>query len=124
MALHPKRVLVVDDSKSVVAAVEGILAPLGFEVFGASDAQEGVLQFEKLDPGIVLMDLEMPGQDGLAAVRKIRALESKRSEKTRVIMLTANNKKEVVSAAIEAGVNDFIAKPFSLATLKGKIEEA
>jgi len=114
----------VDDSKSVVAAVDGILTPLGFEVFGASDAQEGVLQFEKLDPGIVLMDFEMPGQDGLAAVRKIRAIENKRQEKTRVIMLTANNKREVVQAAIEAGVNDFIAKPFSLATLTAKIEEA
>ncbi len=110
-----KRILVVDDEKLNVELLEGMLGALGHESVTANDGHEAI---DKLDPTIdlVLMDVMMPGMDGFAAVKTIRAGSS--CSDVPVIMVTALTSKEDRLNAVAAGANDYITKPVDRTELK------
>ena len=109
---RPARVLLVEDHEVNRAVVELLLAPLGVELVMACDGQEGIEAFESDHFDLVLMDMQMPRVDGLAATRRLRDIEAERGEgRTPIVMLTANIGPEHQLAALAAGADAHLAKP-------------
>lgn len=114
-------VVVVDDQQTMRSLVRTGLQELGFrEIKEAPDGEAGlrVLLTQKTD--LVISDYNMPKLDGLALLRAIRGHEPIRT--TPFIMLTGRADKELVQRAVQFGVNNYLVKPFTVGTLKEKIE--
>ncbi len=105
-----RRVLVVDDDADSRGLLRDALTPLGLEFYEASEGEDGVRQAQALRPDAVLMDLRMPGLDGLAATRRIRTLPELRS--TVIIAISASAFEHDREQCLRAGADDFLAKPF------------
>lgn len=113
-------VLVVDDYKSIVRIVRGMLNQLGFvNVDDAPDGAAAMALLKEKDYGLVLSDWNMQPVTGLELLKQVRAEE--RTKKTPFVMVTAEAKVENVIAARQAGVNNYVIKPFTLAVLKQKL---
>jgi DNA-binding NarL/FixJ family response regulator len=104
------RILLVDDEQMVRMGLRLILeSEDDFEVVGeAGDGAEGVALTKKLDPDVVLMDIQMPGMNGLDATREIKTLG--REESSRVLILTTFELDEYVYEALRAGASGFLLK--------------
>jgi CheY-like chemotaxis protein len=102
------RVLVVDDNEINRMLAEKLLQRWGATVDGAADGEEGVRKAQSSAYDVILMDLQMPGMDGYEAARRIRDL----GIKTPLIALSAAALDEVKDRALEAGMDDFVSKPF------------
>jgi adenylate cyclase len=103
------RILVVDDVPENVRLLEAVLTPRGYDVVTASNGQLALELAGSAAPDLVLLDVVMPGLDGYAVCRRLRECEE--TAVLPVIMLTASEGSEKTKA-IEAGADDFIAKPF------------
>lgn len=113
-------VLVVDDYKTMIRIVRSLLQQLGFS--NIDDAADGVTALELLKGksyGLVLSDWNMQPMSGLELLKAVRADE--RTKSIPFIMVTAETKTENVVAARQAGVNNYVIKPFTLAVLKQKL---
>ncbi len=105
----PRRILVVDDQIGVRNMIRSILESIGHEVEIAKDGFEALAKLE-LDIDLVFLDVQMPGIDGFEVARRIR--ESPRHWDIPILMVTGRANREDRIRAVEAGANDFIAKPF------------
>ncbi|HVY85153.1 MAG TPA: response regulator [Caulobacterales bacterium] len=115
------RVLVVDDQLTMRTLIQSTLQQLGFsQIATAGDGEEGLKALLASPAHLVISDFNMPKLDGLALLRAIRGHEPIR--KTAFIMLTGRADAELVKRAMQYGVNNYIAKPFTAAALKSKIE--
>jgi len=104
-----KRILVVDDAMFMRATVKRILENAGYEVAGeAENGQMAVERYSELKPDAVLMDITMPIMDGISAAKAI--LDN--DPAAVVLMCTALGQQSLVIQAIQAGVKDYIVKPF------------
>ncbi len=113
MSANPLRVLVADDQALVRSGFTMILASAGIEVVGdAPDGEAALAAARRLRPDVVLMDIRMPGMDGLEATRRLLAsgLTTTSGEPTRVIILTTFDLDEYVYAALRAGASGFLLK--------------
>ncbi len=114
-------VLIVDDYTTMLRIIKNLLKQLGFH--NIDEATDGTMAFEKVkmkDYGLVISDWNMEPMSGFEFLKKIRASEDK-FKTVPFIMITAESKTENVIAAKQAGVNNYIVKPFNAETLKGKI---
>ncbi len=104
----PTRVLVVDDSPAIRSALSAVIASHPhLDVVGtAGDGAEGVDAAARLCPDVVLIDFKMPRMDGVEATRAILA----HAPATRIVMLSAYDDMSIITAAVEAGVDDFLRK--------------
>lgn len=115
------RVLVVDDQMTMRSLVRSSLGEIGFkQVEEATDGQEALKMLPEKQPHLVISDFNMPNMDGLELLRIIRS--DMRTRKTAFIMLTGRADADLVKRAMQFGVNNYIAKPFTTETLKKKIE--
>ena len=115
------KVLVVDDQLTIRSLVRGGLQQLGFkDIDEAPDGEEALRQLIVKPAHLIISDYNMPKLDGLNLLRAVRAHEPLR--KTAFIMLTGRADKELVQKAVQYGVNNYLVKPFSITTLKDKIE--
>lgn len=115
------RVLVVDDQMTMRALVRASLTEIGFtQVEEAVDGDEALKMLPDKQPHLVISDFNMPNLDGLGLLKAIRS--DMRTRKTAFIMLTGRADAELVKRAMQFGVNNYIAKPFTTATLRSKIE--
>lgn len=105
---RPCTVLLVDDVDINLAMLEIFLAPAGFDIITATNGIEAIQMFNESKPDIVFMDLIMPKMDGFEATKEIKSI----APNIPVIALTASIVESVKAQAIEAGVNDFMYKPF------------
>jgi len=105
-----RRVLVVDDEENGRNLLRDLLAPLGFEVHEARDRHEAVQAAAGLRPDAILMDIRMPGLDGLTATRHIRA--GAHTKDTVIIAVSASAFEHNRARCLEAGADDFLPKPF------------
>ena len=105
-----RRVLVVEDDPDSRGLFRDLLLPLGFELYEAADGEDGLRQAEARRPDAVLMDMRMPGLDGLEATRRIRALPE--LEHTLIIAVSASAFEHNRARCLEAGADDFLPKPF------------
>jgi CheY-like chemotaxis protein len=106
------RVLVVEDNPSNLDLARMVLEGNGFTVDTASNGQEGLEKARHLRPDLILMDMQLPGVDGLAVTRQLKADPATRSIK--VVALTANALKGSEEQALAAGCSGYIAKPIEL----------
>lgn len=110
-------VIVVDDEPQLRAMVADYLGGRGMDVREAADAAALDRMLRDRPARIVLLDINMPGEDGLAVARRLRA----RGERTGVIMLTAQGEEASRLAGLSGGADDYIVKPFALAELAARI---
>lgn len=114
-------VLIVDDYKTMLRIIKNLLKQIGFEnVDEASDGSAALKSLREKDYGLVISDWNMEPMTGLELLKEVRA-DTKLKE-TPFIMITAESKSENVIAAKQAGVNNYIVKPFNAETLKTKLQ--
>lgn len=109
MATSDKKILIVEDETPLRNAVADILTFEGFQVFQATNGQEGLDLALKEHPDLILLDLMMPVMDGLTMLEKLRQ-DAEYGSKAAVILLTNINDPEKVAMATEAGSYDFLVK--------------
>ena len=115
------KVLLVDDSRTIRNIQKNVLSQLGHnDTLEAADGVEALKVLADTRPDLVLIDWNMPNMDGITLVKKIRE-----TNKTLPLMMcTTEAEKSHVIAAIRAGVNNYVVKPFKAETLAEKIVEA
>jgi two-component system response regulator MprA len=112
----PATILVVDDDDRLVASVRRVLAYEGYRVLTAKDGAEG-LQIARDDaPDLVILDVMLPGVDGLEFARRIQAADG-----LPVLMLSARDRIEDKVAGLEAGADDYLVKPFAVEELLARV---
>ncbi len=116
---HLPKALVADDEPDMLRFLKSQLSP-HFEVLEAVDGQQAVEKASQFLPDIILLDMMMPEKDGLQACREIR--EHTPTQSIPIILLTARADEETKMAALEAGANDFLPKPFSTTELHVRIK--
>jgi DNA-binding response OmpR family regulator len=112
-------VLVVDDTLVGRATVTALLRRLGIRYIEAADGHAAIKAFLTYQPDIVLMDVEMPGMDGLDATRELRRLHA--DTWLPILLLSARSDDEDMIAGLEAGADDYLAKPIRRAILVAKL---
>jgi PAS domain S-box-containing protein len=122
----PLRILLAEDHVINQRLVEVILDPMGVSLTKAENGEEALGAYKTGDFALVLMDMQMPVMDGLAATRAIRDFEATlpTPRRTPIIMLSANAMRQHVDEAIAAGADFHLAKPVSLAGLRGAVARA
>lgn len=104
-----KRVLIVDDAAFMRASLKMMLENNDFEVVGeAADGQAAVEKYQECKPDIVTMDITMPVMDGIAAVKRIKAVDPNAI----IVMVSAMGQESMVRDAIVSGAKGFVVKPF------------
>jgi len=122
--LSGRRILLAEDNTFNLALIEHVLEPMGCRVDKAGSGKEAVQAFKPGRYDLVLMDCQMPEMDGLTATRQIRALEQGQSHaRVPIIAVTAGTVSGARRACLDAGMDDFLAKPFSLQRLRKKVLE-
>jgi two-component system chemotaxis response regulator CheY len=115
-------VLIVDDYKTMLRIIRNLLKQLEFDnVEEATDGQEALLKLRAGHFGLVISDWNMAPMTGLDLLKEVRA--DARLKDMPFIMITAESKTENVIAAKQAGVSNYIVKPFNAETLREKIEK-
>jgi two-component system sensor histidine kinase/response regulator len=115
-------ILVVDDNAENRALAEATLADEGYRVVLATGGEEGIAAFGREQPACILLDIRMPGMDGIAACREIRARPG--GDLVPVIFVTAQRDVETFDEAVAAGGDDFITKPFRPNELVVRVQTA
>ena len=119
---HPDRhLLVVDDDDRIRDLLREFLVRAGFRVTGAADAAAAWRLIETLDFDLMVLDVMMPGEDGLSLARRLRA-RTDQPGRTPVLMLTARGEASDRIEGLVAGVDDYLAKPFEPRELLLRIE--
>ena len=113
------RILVVDDEPQIRRIMRTTLTAAGYEIEDARTGEEALEKVRQFRPDLVLLDINMPGMGGLAACRAIRADPS-----VGIVMLTVRNTEADKVEALDAGADDFVAKPFSTPELLARIRAA
>ncbi len=126
MSLRRKKVLLVDDSATVLLLHQAMLTELGYEAVLARDGLEALVRAEAERPDLVFLDVVMPHMDGLEACRALRGREPTR--RTPIILCSTRAEPRTVRAGFESGCTDYITKPFDgeelLAKVRSHLEEA
>ena len=107
------QILAIDDNNINLQVVAGLLEKEGHTVITASGGQAGIDLLEERHFDVILMDMEMPEMDGPAATQAIRGLTDQTKAKTPIIAMTANIGKEDIMRCLNAGMNDYCAKPIN-----------
>jgi two-component system, chemotaxis family, chemotaxis protein CheY len=115
-----KTCLVVDDSKVIRKVARHILETLEFEVREACDGREALEACMAQAPDVVLLDWNMPVMSGMDFLRALRASEV--TPKPKVVFCTTENGMAYIRAAIEAGADEYVMKPFDRDTLESKLQ--
>ncbi|HMF12058.1 MAG TPA: sigma-54 dependent transcriptional regulator [Gemmataceae bacterium] len=110
MSANPKHVLIVDDEESVCWALERALRREGHSVAVAPSAEEAFVTAQKKTPDAVILDVRLPGLDGLSALGELRRL----THDAPVVVVTAHGNLNTAVRAVEGGAFDYLAKPFDL----------
>ena len=116
------RILVVDDNAINLKLAAAVLQAAGHDVMRATDAEDAQREIARQAPELILMDIGLPGMDGLALTRLIKADE--RLRHIPVIALTAYAMKGDDAKARDAGCDGYITKPIDTRTLAGLVEQA
>lgn len=113
------RVLVVDDEEPIRRLLRASLAARGYRVFEASTGEEALAAASALHPDLVILDLGLPDLDGLDVIRRLREWSS-----MPIVILSVRDREEHKVAALDAGADDYLTKPFSTLELLARMRAA
>ena len=119
--MSERHLLVVDDDDRIRSLLKEYLSRAGFRVTGAADAAGARRMLELLDFDLMILDVMMPGEDGLSLTRAIRAEAGPKSQ-TPILMLTARGMADERIEGLSSGVDDYLPKPFDPQELVLRIE--
>ncbi len=114
-----KKLLVVDDEMEICEFLKLFFEERGFQVEIALTGQEALDQVEKNHPHVILLDINMPGMDGMIALKLLK----QKYPQVKVIMVTALETREKIEEAMRAGADNYITKPLSLEYLEKDVHE-
>lgn len=112
-----KKILVVDDEKTIVDIEKFNLTKEGYEVSVAYDGEEALQQVKDVDPDLIILDLMLPKVDGLEVAREVR-----KTKDTPIIMVTAKDSELDKVLGLELGADDYVTKPFSNRELVARVK--
>ncbi|MDR7871360.1 MAG: sigma-54 dependent transcriptional regulator [Tissierellaceae bacterium] len=113
------RVLVVDDEKSIRISLKIGLEKLGLEVFAAESGEEALEIFERDNPDLVILDINLPGINGIDVLKRLKSI----SPTTTIIMITYMTDVKLAVEAMKIGAYDYFTKPFNLSDINKSIKE-
>jgi len=112
----PLRILVIDDEPAMIGAIAALVGSVGHRVSAAYDGHEALRRFDADRPDLVILDLAMPGLDGLAVCQEFR-----RRGTTPIIVLSGEGQESAKVEALDAGADDYVTKPFGKDELLARI---
>jgi len=121
MESKKKNVLIVDDDTNILDLLKSGLEVLGYAVLTSESAAGSESILKNIKPDVILLDVNMPGEDGITLCRNLKL--SKSTANIPIIMLTAFNDEKTFHDAMLFGANGFLTKPFEMTDVKQKIEE-
>lgn len=112
-----KKIMVVDDEETISELLQAFLEGQGFEVVVAGDAEAALAKINREKPDIVMLDILMPGLNGIQCLQKIKEIKPE----TIVIIMSGLQDEEIAKEAITYGAYDYITKPFDLDYFKNNL---
>lgn len=112
-----QRILAVDDEESILKVVDYALSQAGYEVHTAGDGEGGLFMLDQVHPDLVILDVMLPGKDGLEIAREIR-----QTSNVPIIMLSARGDEVDRILGLEFGADDYVTKPFSPRELVSRVK--
>jgi two-component system KDP operon response regulator KdpE len=112
-------ILVVDDEPQIRRVMRATLSAQGYTILEAANGDAALEQFRRERPDLILLDMNMPGMDGLEACRQIRATSS-----VPIIVLTVRSSEKDKVHSLDAGADDYVTKPFGMEELLARIRAA
>ena len=117
-----KSVLVVEDEEDIRELVSYHLLKEGYQVAGVASGEEALATAEARPPDLILLDLMLPGVDGLTVCQRLRS--NPRTESVPIVMLTAKGEESDIVGGLNLGANDYVTKPFSPKVLLARVRAA
>ena len=114
-----EKVLIIDDEEKILNLVTSYLEREGYDIFTAQDGLEGLKLSKEVNPDIIVLDIMLPGMDGIELLSQIR-----RESNVYVIMLTAKTEETDKIVGLSVGADDYVTKPFSPRELTARIKAA
>lgn len=121
METNPKSILIIDDELCIVHALTFLFQDLGYPCFTALDASEAEEILARENPGLIILDVNMPEKDGYAVCREIRSRPDLKD--VYIIMLSALGQEIDTQRGYDAGANEYMTKPFDPLLLRKKAQE-
>lgn len=116
-------ILVIEDQPFVRRTIMQIVSQIGFKTIAEADnGESGIDQCRKLNPDIIVCDIEMKPMSGLDFLAALRSSQDVGNNRTPVVFLTNHTESEIVKKAMSLGVNGFVVKPPSLGALKERVD--
>jgi len=112
-----ERLLIIEDDQAIVRVLKRSLTYEGYQVDAAYDGEEGINLFKRIKPDLLILDWMLPGMDGLEVCDRLRAAE----ENVPILMLTAKDNTQDRVFGLDAGVDDYMVKPFELEELTARV---
>jgi len=117
--MSKEKILVVDDEEDILELVRYNLAREGYKILCASSGEEGLKIARAENPNLIVLDLMLPGVDGLDVTRRLKGDE--RTRKIPIVMLTAKGEESDIVTGLELGAEDYITKPFNPRVLVARV---
>jgi len=115
-----RKILVIEDNKSVIESVRAILDAHFFTIYGAFTGKQGLFKTKKLNPDLIVLDLNLPDMDGLNICQFLRSNKSTFSMP--IIMLTARDSSKDIRKGLDSGADDYITKPFDVDEFEARVK--
>ena len=112
----PEKILIVEDSEAMRNALTRLLEMEAYQVFTAADGEAGLAEFARVQPDLVIMDINMPRMDGLDALRRLRGFSM-----TPVLILSVRGSEGDKVLGLNTGADDYLAKPFGASELLARM---
>ncbi len=119
MSIAKQKILIVDDEPDILELISYNLKKEGYQVFSASNGEEGIAVAKKTQPDLIVLDIMMPKMDGIEACRLMRAMPEFKN--TFMVFLTARSEEYSEIAGFNVGADDYIAKPIKPRALVSRI---
>ncbi len=116
---EPPLALIVDDQDPNLRLLGRMLSDGGFDVMPASSGEQALLRLAAAVPDVILLDVHMPGMSGFEVLKRVRAVAGWAN--VPIIFLTATHEREMLRQAFEAGVDDYLTKPFVTEELLARV---
>lgn len=118
--MAPRKILLVDDSETILQMEQLILEKSSYELVMARDGEEGIAKALETRPDLILMDVVMPKMNGFEAVKHLR--ENEQTRRVPIVMVTSKAEAESMEAGYESGCSDYIIKPIDTLELVAKVK--